>query len=103
MQDRVRSACLFQHLRPAGHVHHQRIHPPEQAIAEGPKLSWRTLAAESLEPANGVADVRREEGEAEIFAVVADLGQQRVSGAAPVQLGDEVRRRADANLVGLAL
>src|SRR5207245_4140250 len=100
VQERVRSAGVLQQLRPAGHADRQWMHPPEQTIAERAKLAWRMLAAESFEAANGIADVRREEGEAKVLAVLADLGQQCVSGAARAQRGDDGGRRGDGRAVG---
>src|SRR2546426_890919 len=71
-------------------------------IEDRPPLSWRTFAVKPFEATNRIADIRGEESEAKVAAVLADLGQQRVSGATNVQLGDEVCRRRDAWPVALS-
>src|SRR2546428_2414762 len=102
VQERVRSARFLENFRPPGHVGEQGMHPPKQTIAERPQLSWRTFAVKPFEATNRIADIRGEESEAKVAAVLADLGQQRVSGATNVQLGDEVCRRRDAWPVALS-
>src|SRR5438132_938054 len=72
-----------------------RMQWAEQALPGAGELARHLTSrgGEGLERADGIAEVRREEVHAMVASTPADFGQERVSGGACVQVGDEIDRR----------
>src|SRR6266566_9420688 len=71
------------------------VQQAEQALPGAGELAWHLTrrGGEGLERGDGIAEVRREEVHAMVASTPADFGQERVSGGACVQVGDEIDRR----------
>ncbi len=91
MQQGIGPAERLEQVHAPGQVVAEPVQPGEQAAAQRALLRGRVdpRGGKALEHGDGVMQVRREEGRAQVAAEVPAHGHEGVAGGAGVELGDE--------------